>query len=52
MSLWTMYPFAATVVEGAVGVGVNVTPDLTRPWPFFAAGVLLRFVRIGYRCPV
>ncbi|WP_196806025.1 acyltransferase [Terracoccus sp. 273MFTsu3.1] len=36
---------AATVVQSATGVGVNVTPDLTRLWSFFAAGVLLWFLR-------
>ena len=36
---------AATVVQSAAAVGVNVTPDLTRLWSFFAAGVLLWFLR-------
>src|SRR4051812_10953130 len=36
---------AATGVQSVTGLGVNVTPDLTRLWSFFAAGVLLWFVR-------
>ncbi len=36
---------AATAVQSVTGLGVNVTPDLTRLWSFFAAGVLLWFVR-------
>lgn len=35
----------ATVLQTATGTGVGVTPDLTRLWSFFAAGVLLWFVR-------
>lgn len=36
---------AATVVQSATGIGMTVTPDLTRLWSFFAAGVLLWFLR-------
>ena len=36
---------AATAVQGITGIGMNVTPDLTRLWSFFAAGALLWFVR-------
>ncbi|GGN09514.1 acyltransferase [Terrabacter tumescens] len=36
---------AATAAQHATGLGVNVTPDLTRLWSFFAAGVLLWSLR-------
>jgi peptidoglycan/LPS O-acetylase OafA/YrhL len=36
---------AATTVQSVTGIGMNVTPDLTRLWSFFAAGALLWLVR-------
>lgn len=36
---------AATVIQSLTGSGLNVTPDITRLWSFFAAGVLLWFLR-------
>jgi peptidoglycan/LPS O-acetylase OafA/YrhL len=36
---------AATVIQNVTGAGVTITPDLTRLWSFFAAGVLLWFLR-------
>ena len=35
----------ATVVQSAFGLGGHMTPDLMRLWSFFAAGVLLWFLR-------